>query len=293
MSPVGTGGALAGVRLAAGALLLATLACTTPVSGTGGSAVQERERGLDEDTVTFVLGNLEFVLLHELAHVVLGELKVPVLGPEEDTADYLAATALLVVGREDPARAARVASLLMAAADGLALSWRVGQDAGARIPYWNQHALNIQRFYTVVCLLYGSDPEGFRELPDRVGMPAARAAGCGAEFEKSNRAFRWLLGTWGRGSGEPAGSEVTIVYEPAPTLVSAELLRHVREDELLERVARRLQEKILLPRPITFVMRRCGRSEAAWQPGQQALVLCYELLDTFYRLDGYRSAPTG
>ena len=61
------------------ALITAADAADTPVY---------RAQGLDTSTTSFVLGNFEFVLLHELAHVVIGELKVPVLGPEEDAADY-------------------------------------------------------------------------------------------------------------------------------------------------------------------------------------------------------------
>ena len=36
--------------------------------------------------------------------------------------------------------------------------------------------------------------------------------------------------------------------------------------------------------PVAIVMQRCGRSEAAWQPQRRELVVCYELLDTFYRM---------
>ena len=45
------------------------------VSATAAETPVYRARGLDASTVDFVLGNFEFVLLHELAHVVIGELK--------------------------------------------------------------------------------------------------------------------------------------------------------------------------------------------------------------------------
>ena len=81
-----------------------------------------------------MLGNFEFVLLHELAHAVIGELKVPVLGPEEDAADYLAATALLNATRNDPASYQRANTWLLAAAEGLSLSWAEGARAVASCP---------------------------------------------------------------------------------------------------------------------------------------------------------------
>lgn len=43
----------------------------------------------------FVVGNIKFILLHELAHVVIGEKQIPILGPEESAADYFATTTLL------------------------------------------------------------------------------------------------------------------------------------------------------------------------------------------------------
>src|SRR5437868_6462646 len=39
------------------------------------------------DRVEFVVGNTLFVLLHELGHVLITELNLPVLGRQEDAAD--------------------------------------------------------------------------------------------------------------------------------------------------------------------------------------------------------------
>src|SRR5437016_4265168 len=43
-----------------------------------------------ENLVEFVTGNMLFVLLHELAHATVGEFHLPVLGRQEDAADYFA-----------------------------------------------------------------------------------------------------------------------------------------------------------------------------------------------------------
>ena len=61
-----------------------------------------RLKGLSEqqriDRVEFVAGNTLFVLLHEMGHVLIAEMKLPVLGREEDAADTFAALAMLKVG---------------------------------------------------------------------------------------------------------------------------------------------------------------------------------------------------
>src|SRR5512138_2136407 len=43
----------------------------------------------------FVVANAQFVLMHELAHLVIDEKQVPILGPEEMAADYIAAMLLI------------------------------------------------------------------------------------------------------------------------------------------------------------------------------------------------------
>jgi hypothetical protein len=255
-----------------------------------------RAQGLAAPTVDFVLGNLEFVLLHELAHVVIGELKVPVLGPEEDAADYLAATALLNTTRDDPVSYRRASTYLLAAAEGLRLSWAAGTARSGDLPYWNNHSLNIQRFYSIACLLYGNDSKAFADLPTAIGMPAARADGCTAEWQKADRSFHWLLDNFGRQPGEAAGPDIAIIYDVPQTLVAAELLRAVQKDGMLERVAGAMRERIILPRKISLHMRSCGRPEAAWQPEQRELVLCFELLDALYQMSGSRGTglnPSG
>ena len=47
------------------------------------------EQALYPDEVRFVTANAEFTLLHEMGHLLISELKLPVLGREEDAADQL------------------------------------------------------------------------------------------------------------------------------------------------------------------------------------------------------------
>src|SRR5262249_41191311 len=51
-----------------------------------------------ENAVAFVVGNMLFVLLHELAHAVIADLEIPVLGWVEDAADQFAILRMLWVG---------------------------------------------------------------------------------------------------------------------------------------------------------------------------------------------------
>jgi len=243
------------------------------------------------DAIGFVVGNIEYLLVHELAHFVISEKNVPILGPVENAADYIATLALIREEPLDPAQQDRAERFLLATAGAFEASWETGTRLGAEVPYWDEHALSIQRYYNIACLLYGSDPTAFASVPQKAGMPATRAQSCIAEYARAAVAFEWLVGAYGRRPGEPLGIATEIVYEPPPTAVSASVVRALKSIELLERITKRLHERFTLERPFTLAMRSCGQPEAAWLPERRELAICYELVDTLYML-GLRAAAT-
>lgn len=244
----------------------------------------DRNQRFDQEIVDFVLGNVEFLLLHELAHFVIAEKQVPILGPEENAADYLATMALILTDPFDETDPDQTSDFLFAAANAFAASWRVGSALGAEIPYWGNHALGIQRYYRIACLIYGSDPDAFADVPDTTGMPALQADSCIAEYEQAGRAVTWLLETFGRQPEDPPGETMQVRYEEPPTSVSARLLDHIRESRLLETTLERLAELFYFDDPILIGVRTCGTPEAAWIGERRELIVCYELIETIYLL---------
>ncbi len=234
------------------------------------------------------MGNVQFVLLHEFAHLLIGEFQIPVFGPEETAADYIAATALLQESMQDPSGGQRALDYLLAAADAFLISWQEIDELGVVMRYWDVHALNIQRFYQVACLIYGSDPQKFAELPQRTGLPQYRARNCAAEYRRADRAVSWLRETYGRRPADPPGQPVRVIYEKPGSVAAVQFTEEIRGLRLLENTAARVAEYFALPRKVTIVMRHCRQSESAWLPESQELVICYELLDTFYRLSDAR-----
>jgi hypothetical protein len=263
-------------------------ACVLLVGAGSNAAAQSRAaraaRQQEAAAVAFVVGNIEFLLIHEIAHFLIAEKEFPVIGPEENAADYIATLALLREDSLDPARASRGREFLLSAADAFGAAWRRGQAFGADVPYWGAHALSIQRYFQIACLLYGSDPVAFERIPEIAGLPHERAQGCAAEYARADRSIQWLLEHYGRRAGDPRGSETEIVYEAPPTRVSQRIVRELRALELLERTLARLHDRFALESPFRLVLRGCGRSEAAWIDASRELVICYELLDTLYLL---------
>ena len=54
------------------------------------------------DALCFIVGNMLFVLLHEIGHVLITELGLPVLGREEDAADAYATVTILAMKTSSP-----------------------------------------------------------------------------------------------------------------------------------------------------------------------------------------------
>src|SRR5262245_36885702 len=91
------------------------------------------------DRVEFVIGNTLFALLHEMGHGIIDEMKLPILGREEDAADTYAAIRLLQVGTGFSLHA------LAEAARNWFLNERRDQQTGTQPLYYGEHNLNQQR----------------------------------------------------------------------------------------------------------------------------------------------------
>ncbi|HEU4620325.1 MAG TPA: DUF4344 domain-containing metallopeptidase [Gammaproteobacteria bacterium] len=253
-------------------------------SAAGDEPRDERDERAERDVVAFVDGNIEFLLLHEIAHLLITEKRFPIVGPTENAADYIATWALLNEEPFDPTQRDRPLRFLLSAASAFAAAWRGALDAGAQLPYWGDHALSIQRYYQIACLVYGSDPQGFTRIPEIAGLPASRASDCVAEYRRTDDAIRWLISTYGRKPGDPAPAPTKVVFEAPRTLVSARISESLESLQLLERTAERLNQRFALDEPFSLIVRSCGRPEAAWMPDSREIVICYELMDYIYTL---------
>lgn len=261
-------------------IMMCVLAAAGGTRVMGQSRLLTRGAQINEDAISFVLGNVEYLVLHELAHFLINEKDVPILGPEENAADYIATLAL--IGTVEPERRGRGINSLLAAADAFIASWQTGSSFGAEVPYWGSHALSIQRYYQIACLLYGSDPVAFDHIPAMVGLPRARAASCIGEYAKAERSIRWLLDTFGRQPDDPPGAGTAVFYGKPGTLVASRVLAELRARELLEQILARLHARFALETPFSITVRSCGHAEAAWTPEQREITICFELLDTLY-----------
>jgi hypothetical protein len=130
-----------------------------------------------------IVGAVLDTILHEAGHGIIDILDIPVLGREEDAADFFSIYLLLQFPIEDARRLIQ----------GVAFS--VGSEARRdmqKMPrpqmFAGPHGMNAQRHYNVLCLAYGANPAVFdNAMPP--GMPPLRAESCGDEWNLLKRAF--------------------------------------------------------------------------------------------------------
>jgi hypothetical protein len=134
------------------------------------------------------LGPTFDVFLHEAGHAIFDLLRIPMMGREEDAADQFSAYVQLQLSKEE----ARTLILGIAtlgrkeAVKEMATAPRLKDFAG-------EHGFAAQRYFNVICMAYGRDPQLFADAIQLGELPADRAATCGLEYAQFEHAFQTLI----------------------------------------------------------------------------------------------------
>jgi Putative metallopeptidase len=156
-----------------------------------------------------VFGAVAFSFFHEVGHSLIDQLELPAVGREEDSADQIATLTLIGTGDEGV---------------GMALSgaywFQLQQKGGNETPFWDEHAFDGQRFYNIVCLIYGSDPDKYGKFVDSGTLPANRAKRCPEEYAKIGKAWNKLLANHLTNSGAKNTDLPTAVAVVDPPVVA-------------------------------------------------------------------------
>ena len=145
-----------------------------------------------------VTGTLVFALMHELGHGLIDVLQLPTTGREEDAVDQLATILLLNQG---------------AIGDSLAfgaVGWFATNAEATRLDdlaLADDHGLDKQRVYNIICWIYGRDPGRYPEVIAQGWLPEHRAEQCPGEYQRLRRSWRELLAPYRRGPPEESGKQ--------------------------------------------------------------------------------------
>lgn len=208
----------------------------------------------DEAEEDFVEANLLSVFYHELGHALIDIMELPVFGQEEDAADVASILLIDALFEEEAAQA-----IAYDAAFGF-----LGEAelTGDNVAWWDVHGPDEQRYYNLVCLFYGADPEARDDLAEDLGLPEDRAEYCPEEFELANA-------SWGAvwDELEASGASGALVLEGAAPGLTGALVR----DEIAA-----LNRDFRLPVDVTLRVEPCGEANAFYDPGETAIIMCTE-----------------
>ncbi len=255
-----------------------------------GAAIDDQAAGRDpielsRTAAIFALGNMEYVLLHELAHALIHDFDIPILGREEDAADTLATLVLLTKHHNSDRGDKTFMTMLLVATDAWTVMWQKEREQNADLKYWDRHAISAQRYFNIVCLIYGSDPSEFAEFSQTTKLPPDRAEWCEEEFDYASRAAKRLLAphqAQHAGSQTRAPGTISVIYDDPPTPLSEALTSLIQESRLLEGTAKLIETNYGLPADMKIRLTSCGGPGAGWDIDEREVVLCYEFIELYY-----------
>lgn len=145
----------------------------------------------EDDRREAVAGAFTSTVLHEVGHALVSVLEIPVTGREEDAVDQLSAWVLIEADMGD-------AVLSAAETYYTAEAEETDQETLA-----DEHSLNQQRYFNMVCWVYGSNPDDNAELLESWELPKARAEQCPDEYALINKSWSALLADHLQQAGSP------------------------------------------------------------------------------------------
>ncbi len=291
-----------------------TIACALAPAGPGRAQVYDPQGAPTDAIAPFVVANAEFTLLHELIHVLIDEAGLPVLAREEDQADYLTAITLLSHQTGFPVLPAEkklpsinewpqetgpltpsAISRMQAIIDGWRIEWTIAEQDKMALPWADPHALEIQRFYDMVCLTYGRDPQHLEDFRIANELPSDRAEFCEQDFAKAEKGLEFVKTVLkktartplGDAGGMPPDFEIRLKFEKAISPTHKLYKLWLENTSIIVPLIDALNRDYYLPRPILVRFRVCGQPNAFWEPKDAQVNMCYELLDRFVHLSRF------
>jgi Putative metallopeptidase len=111
----------------------------------------------DDDMISFSERAAIFLFYHELAHAMIDVYQLPIVSNEETAADNLAM--ILALEYHDDGF-----NVIMDTAELFDLLDGQNNKKISENDYWDEHALDAQRFYNILCLAYGVYPDKVKKI---------------------------------------------------------------------------------------------------------------------------------
>jgi hypothetical protein len=177
-----------------------------------------------QDMEEAVGGATMFVFFHEVGHCLFDLLKLPLNGRQEEAIDQLAAYVFVDCADDQIEKVALKGAYLWGHKYD-ELSQTGATEGGLNQPWADEHSFNAQRFYSIICWVYGHDPNKYQDIVNSL-LPEARAALCPQEYARVSNAWATPLKPFLKDSGSTAAPTQTLNSPTGDSTVGGERSGH-------------------------------------------------------------------
>lgn len=216
---------------------------------------------LTDEQEAYVAANLLGIFYHELGHALIDQMGLPIFGQEEDAADVLSVFLIDAFYDEDTA---------VALAYDTAFGFQAeAEETADGVAWWDVHGPDQQRYYNLVCLFYGANPDERDDVAYDLGLPEERADYCPDEYDQA-------AGSWGAVMDELAAAgpgetlDLTVID---PDAAGAAIIIDVIGAEL-----EALNAEMSLPTVVSVNVAICGEANAFYDPSVGEITMCTEFV---------------
>ena len=223
---------------------------------------------IDAAQEDYIRANAIFFIYHELGHALIDLLHLPVFGQEEDAADVLGVVLSETINSPEDTE-----TIMLSAADNFAYMAEQSTKEGYELAFWDTHGLDQQRFYTILCLFYGADPQNRASIATDEGLPEDRQSSCPQEYELADESWGPVLdGIKGKGKGD----WLFLTIADAPNGKAEEILLDAVRIEVGI-----LNLELDPGQTLELVFGKCDEPNAFYSPEDKQIVICSELAGLF------------
>lgn len=210
------------------------------------ASVAAAQDGIDD----YVRSNVASILYHELGHAIIDMMQVPIYGQEEDAADVLSILLIDLSFQEDSAQ--RIAT-------DAAFGFQAEAESASPM-FWDVHGPDEQRYFNLICVFYGGNPDARADLAADLGLPQERAEYCDAEYDQA-------MDSWGAVLDEMSELSGKLLFaQPATGFFAQAVAEEITA----------LNSVMGFPNDLRVRVEPCGEANAFYDPQTQSITMCEE-----------------